>query len=516
MDVTELIDLYAAGTRDFSAVMLIEANLSSVNLSGCDLSNANLSVANLSGANLSGANLTKAKLNVARLSGANLTRAKLNGATLNVANLIRADFAGAEMVGISLIRAELIRAELSKANLRGANLNSADLREATLRQANLTRANLSEANLRGASLTGAILEMANLNATDLSRSDLSGANLREAELRQTNLSKANLSGADLSGANLRWADLSGANLSWADLSDAKLSGANLVGADLSNANLLNASLVHADLTQASLIKADWIGADLTGANLTGAKLFAVSRYGLKTDGMIADWVDLSPDGDRSEIQRFEAEDTKKFFSQTMPRVKIIVDAPLTLEANLLLLSAYQQLSHKEYLKLREAPSIEVGARRTTITFQINNNEYLFILGYITILPFQDATAAHNNIMAIVQSLQSHNVESLGGKDPKRIRDLITTFSETIRGVASQNLEISIPLQAQENSFFSSPTQLILTNSNDQSLSIYHHSGFGKKLLLQKGTSNYLRAESQSQAANLPLLSEIVNFIREFD
>jgi uncharacterized protein YjbI with pentapeptide repeats len=514
MDVTELIDLYAAGTRDFSSLMLIEANLSSINLSGCDLSNANLSVANLSGANLSGANLTKAKLNVARLSGANLTKAKLNGATLNVANLIRADFAGAELINTSLIRAELIRAELSKANMRAANLNGADLREATLRQANLTRANLSEANLRGASLTGAILEQSNLNGSDLSRSDLSGANLREAELRQTNLSKANLSGADLSGANLRWADLSGANLSWADLSDAKLSGANLVGADLSNANLLNTSLVHADLTQANLIRADWIGADLTGANLTGAKLFAVSRFGLKTDGMIADWVDLSPDGDRSEIQRFETDDPRKFFNQTMPKVKILVDAPLTLDANLLLLSAYQQLSSKKYLRLGEAPSIEVGARRTIITFNIDNNEYLFILGYIAILPFQDAGTAHSNIMAIVKGLQSQNVESLKIREPQRIRELIETVRRTIHEVAAHNLAISIPLAVQENNFFSSPTQLILTNSNDQSLSIFHHPGFGKKLLLQKGSS-YLKNLS-SQEINLPPLSTIVEFIQEFD
>jgi uncharacterized protein YjbI with pentapeptide repeats len=516
MNVEELLSKYALGARNFAAVELSEANLSGVNLSGINLSGANLSVANLSGVNLSGANLTGAKLNVARLSGSNLTKAILNGANLNVANLIRADMGKAQLVQAALIRAELIRAELSGANLKGANLSGSDLREATLRQANLSRASLNEANLRGAFLTGANLEQANLNGTDLSRTDLTGANLRECELRQANLSRANLSGADLSGANLRWADLSGANLRWADLSEAKLSGANLIGADLSNANLLNASLVHADLTQARLIKADWIGADLTGAVLTGAKLYAVSRFGLKTEGMTCEWIDLSPDGDRSQIYRLSTEDSRKFFNGSLPTVKILVDAPLDLEANLALIATYHEIA-KQYPPITHPPSIEVGVRRTVITFPIGSNDQLFTIAYVAILPFSDALATHRNIIGLVHTLQSQSIEELGLKDPKRIKQLTAALNQTITLAGTLDLKKLIPGLKETANFFQSPTQTVLTNSNDQSLNVYHHASFGKRLMNQANLlAGPANISPKAPESPLPPVGIVVDFIKEFD
>lgn len=516
MNVEELLGRYAAGARNFAGINLSESNLSGVNLSGANLSGANLSVVNLSGANLGGTNLTGAKLNVARLSGANLSKAILNGANLNVANLIRADMGRAEIVQAALIRAELIRAELSGANLKGANLGGADLREATLRQANLSRASLNEANLRGAFLTGANLEQANLNGTDLSRTDLSGANLRETELRQANLSRANLSGADLSGANLRWADLSGANLRWADLSEAKLSGANLIGADLSNANLLNASLVHADLTQARLIKADWIGADLTGAILTGAKLYAVSRFGLKTEGMTCEWVDLSPDGDRSQIYRLTTEESKKFFNESLPTVKILIDAPLDIEANLALVAAYNHIA-RVYPAIKQPPSIDVGVRRTALTFPIDSNDQLFTLAYVAILPFNDAATTHRNIIALVHMLQSTNVEISSLKDPHRLKQLSTALNRTISQVGTIDLVQMVPGLKERAEFFQAPTQTVLSNSTDQTLNVYHHKAFGKRFMHQSNLlMGYPNSSNQSLESSLPPLGTVVDFIKEFD
>jgi uncharacterized protein YjbI with pentapeptide repeats len=516
MDVEELLSRYAAGERDFPGLNLIEANLSGVNLSGANLIGANLSVSNLSGANLSGANLTKAKLNVARLSGVNLSKAILNQANFNVANLIRADLGGAELVQAAMIRAELIRAELSGANLSGANLSGADLREATLRQANLSRATLNEANLRGAFLTGVNLEGANLNGIDLSRTDLTGANLRETELRQANLSRTNLSGADMSGANLRWADLSGANLRWADLSEAKLSGANLMGADLSNANLLNASLVHADLTQARLIKADWIGADLTGAILTGAKLHAVSRFGLKTEGMTCEWVDLSPDGDRSQIFRLTTEESKKFFNESLPTVRIIVDSLLDIESNLVLATTYHQIFQK-YPVLKYSPSIEVASRRTVMTFRVDSNDQLFTIAYLAILPFLDAAATHRNIIGLVHTLQSQNQETLGINDPKRIKQLSTALSRAMSEVNNLDLFKTVPGLKVKESFFQAPTQTMLSNSSDQSLNLYHHPAFGKRFMTQPNLNSGMKPSAiKLPESPLPAINLVIDFIKEFD
>ncbi|BAY29469.1 pentapeptide repeat-containing protein [Nostoc carneum NIES-2107] len=516
MNIEELLQKYAAGVFDFTGVDLAEANLSGVKLSGINLSKANLSVANLSGANLSQANLSNATLNVARLSGVNLTRAILNKANLNVANLIRANLNHAQLKAASLVRAELIRADLSSADLSGANLKSADLREATLRQATLRGADLSEASFRGTCFRGANLEMVNFQSSDLVRADLSGANLREAELKQANLNRANLSGADLSGANLRWADLSGANLSWADLSGAKLSGANLMGADFSNANLTNTSLVHANLTQAKLMKAEWIGADLTGATLTGAKLYATSRFGLKTEGIICEWVDLSAAGDRSIIQKFNSDDPGEFFNETSPTIRIIVDAALEHEANFALAGAYYQIS-RQYRRLKLPPATDIGRRRTVFTFRVDRDEELLPIAYIAILPFQDAIATQKNIDNLVEMIKSEDLSQQGLNTSHRVRQLRAAIAEA-KNESQKIREMQKILElAAKLSFFKTPTQTILTNSSAQTLILYDHPYFGKRFINQPDGSAALFDKMSNETAQniLPALNMVIDFVKSF-
>ncbi len=516
MDEEELLKSYAAGERNFSGIILPEANLSGANLSGANFSYANLSVANLSGANLQEANLSHAKLNVARLSGSNLTRANLNGAILNVANLVRADLSGASLVQAGLIRAELIRAELSNADLSRANLTGADLREATLRHAFLSGSNLSEVDLRGTSLTGAHLEGANLHGTDLSRSDLSGVDLRDADLRHANLNRTNLSGANLSGANLRWVDLSGSNLSWADLSEAKLSGTNLIGADLGNANLINTSLVHADLTQANLIRADWSGADLSGAILTGAKLYGVSRFGLRTEGLTCEWVDLSAIGDRSQVYHFTPEEFQQFFNPTPPTVSLVIDARLEHGANHLLAAAYSQI-FQQYPTNNNPPSVEVGYRRTTIVFRLDSDEQLLPIAYVAILPFTEAQLTQQTIIDLVGVIRSNSLEEyLSLKEQDRIKQISTTISQLIRQVDRIKIPDNLTNSTRSNTFFQAPIQLGLTNSSDQSLTLYNHPLFGKRFVdtpdwYKSGHTSTLKVSK----FNLPPASAIAEFFKGF-
>jgi len=484
MEVEEFLNKYSQGIRDFTGVNLTEANLSGINLSGANLSEANLSISNLSGANLSQVNLTQAKLNVARLSGANLTQANLSGAILNVANLARADLREADLYQAAMIRTELIRAELSGANLSETNLTGADLGEARLRLANLRGANLSEANLRGTSLTGANLQQANLHGAELSRADLSGTDLRGAELRQANLGMANLTGADLRGANLRWADLSGVNLRWANLSEAKLSGANLSGADLSNANLMNTSLVHADLSQANLIQVDWIGADLTGANLTGAKLYAVSRFGLKTEGINCEWVDLSPDGDQSQIYRLSAEEARKFFHQTSPTIRIVVDTSLDQQANFILAATYYKIS-QEYSIFTRPASIEVGERRTTITLRIDSDEQLFLSAYLAVNPFENGKNVQEHIRAISEIIQEQAEEYLLLESEKTELEKITNYiNQTMKNIKKIKTGKYLSKNISKIDFFKAPTQITLTNSSEQALNIYQDFHFGKRFVIK--------------------------------
>jgi uncharacterized protein YjbI with pentapeptide repeats len=515
MTLEELLAKYEAGERDFSGVDLSEANLSGVKLNEANFSHANLSIVNLSGSHLCSTDFSHAQINVARLSGAYLHQANLNHASLNVANLIRADLSCAQLQSASLIRAELIRADLSRADLFAANLSCADLREAALRHAILRYANLSEANLRDSLLTQANLEGANLNNTDLSRTDFSGANCRNAEMRQANLSHSNLSGANLSGANLRWADLNGANLSWADLSEAKLSGANLIGADLSNANLTNASLVHADLTQAKLIKAEWVGADLSGATLTGAKLYSTSRFGLKTESMICEWVDLSPSGDRSIIQKFNTEESREFFNETPPTIRIIIDKPLDHEANFAIAGAYHQIA-QQYRELKQPPSMEIGRRRTVFTFRVDSDIKLLPTAYMAILPFQDSTTTQNNIRTLLAIMKSEKVSHLTSLTPQHFQQLTTLIEKVIENTGVIKELINILKLTTKIKFFQAPTQTILTNSSAQSLIIHDHPHFGR--FVDNSDIHISTNDSNSLGTTkviTPSASMIIDFIKGF-
>lgn len=512
MNAEELLKQYATGERDFSEAKLCEVNLSGANLSSINFREANLSVANLSGSNLTEADLRKTKLNVAKLSGANLTRANLAEANLNVANLTLADLNHADLRQASLVRAEMARSELSTANLSYANLSGADLKDAKLRQANLSHANLSRADLKWAACTGANFSQANLHGTDLSSCDFSGADLRNTELRQANLSRANLRGANLSGANLRWADLSGADLSWADLSGARLSGANLTGVNLSYANLLGTILVHADLTRASLIGADWAGSDLSGATLTGAKLHGVLRFGIKTEGMLCEWVDLSPNGDQSEICHLNSDRLKTFFHESPPTVRITIDAEFDAEAHYALAATYGQLARRYQLALMP-PNIRVGRRRTTLAFEMKSDNDLFLAAYVAILPFKDAAPTHKQLLGALSRLQPME------ETPDTALGLRQTVENALQTLRSQATEMHIPTSCEmllkKVSFFEAPTQTTLVASSNYNLTLYNHPQFGKRVALGSGATNLVAHPVASETVDTPTLSSLVEFIQSF-
>lgn len=514
MDAEELLRRYRSGTRDFRSIILCEANLSRVNLSGANFSQAILSITNLSGANLSQANFSQAKLNVAKLSGANLAQADLSEAVLNVANLIRADLSEAILSGASLIRSELVRANLNDALGVGINLSEADLRETSLRQANLSHANLKGANLRDANLVASNLERANLHAADLSRADLRGANLCNAELRQANLSQANLSGANLRGANFRWADLNGANLTGANLEQGRLSGASLYGANLSYTSLLNSILIHADLTQAQLIGADLTGAELTGAALTGAKLYEVSRFGVKAEEITCDWVDLSPNGDRTKVLRFTPQQAQRFFNAVCPQVEISIDTPLDLDAHCTLATTYRYLL-KQYPVFHSGPSIDVSSRRTVISFRIDTEEQLLLTAYIVIVPFKDATETQAIIQTLLQMLQLEHCPDPRVPVSHQLMQLGTEIQQQIQQLGDVKLPAQMKSEIQDSrSFFQSPTRTILKNFRGQSLKIYSHPKFGRSRLNVPELLKLPQATPKDYVKMVtPSLEQLIDFIQ---
>lgn len=506
--IEDLLAQYAAGQRDFQNLNLQESNLSQANLAGINLSGANLSLSNLAGINLAGANLSHCQLNVARLSGANLTQANLQGANLNVANLVRANLRGANLTQANLIRTEMIRCDLSDADLTLADLSGADLREAQLRRTNLTGSLLKEADLRRAVLTIATLTHAVLTGANLVEAVLMGVDLRYAELKQVNFYRANLSGANLTGANLRWVNLQGANLAWSDLSEAKLSGADLSEANLSHANVLKASLIQADLTAANLMMTDWNGADLRGAILTGAKLYATARYGFRADGVTCEWVDLSPQGDRTQVRTLSKDESKIFFSRTVPTVQIVVDTHLTPTAHAALATAYYQIAQR-WSQLAQPPNLSLSRRRTFLTFTAASDDQLFLIAYLAILPFRDAPATHRNLAHLLQSVQSQRVDQLSVRALSRIQALNTQLSQ----LAAQVVNFQ-PVNLPRALFFQSPTQTILTNVSEQNLTLHQHFLFGKRLT-DPTLLNDLNTNTRLEVPTSPPPSsqQILNFMK---
>jgi uncharacterized protein YjbI with pentapeptide repeats len=512
MEAEQLLRKYADGTRRFIGINLSEVDLSHANLMHINLRNACLSVANLTGANLCQANLRGANFNVAKLAGAKLIQANLYGANLNVANLIRADLSHADLRHASLLRTEAMRANFREANLSDANLSGAVLSEANLSHSNFCGANLSEVNLSRASMIGANLVRATFRRTNLRGADLSGANFHASELRRVCLSGARLVEADLRDANLRWADLSGANLAGADLSGAKLSGANLTGANLTGANLTDTSLVYADLSHARLIGVDWRGTDLSGAILTGAKLYGVSRCGLVAEEVTCDWVDISPNGDGSEIQQLTPEQVESFFNAVLPSVQIAIDLALDLGTQIALLTIYYQITLVLKKSFAVCPSILIDPRRTTLIFELESDMWLFAMAYVISLPFAEASEIHTQLDRLLDILCTKEREQIGASQLLHIQRLRTAFHQTRDLMCQQSISPEACGVSINQRFFAASTHLTLTNSDNQVLDVYRSPQFGKR---SSRTQEQIDRDPDFNT-NLPLSSSLPQSLAVFD
>mgnify|MGYP006422005197 CR=1 FL=1 len=228
----------------------------------------------------------------------------------------------------------------------------------------------------------------------------------------------------------------------------------------------------------------------------------MSRFGIKSDGIRCEWVDLSPTSDRSQIQRLNPKEAQRFFNETLPTVRIIIDAVMEQNAHLAMALAYYQIA-QHYSDLGKAPSIEVGTRRTIITFRLESNLQLFAIAYVAIVPFQDATNGQHNIVQIVQMLQTHQTETISVKELKQIQQLRSALDRAIERVKQiEQIETFSRHIKQGGKFFEAPTQILLTNSDNQTLEVHHHPNFGKRFL------NLTPRDRNSSKTNLP---EVMKF-----
>lgn len=460
------------------------------------------------------ANLRGVRWQGRNLSGADFKGSDFTKAQLQQAHLVQTNFSNSQLVQARLCEAQLSKAWFKRADLQNAQLNGANLQEAKLKQACLAWAQLEGADCRRASLIATNLEHANLKGADFSQAVLSGADLRFSELRHANFQRANLSGANLSGANLRWVDLSGANLRWTDLSGARLSGANLMGADLSNAILSDASLVHADLSQANLSRVHWVGADLSQANLTGAKLYETQRFGLQTDDLICEWVDLSPGGDRTQVRQFQGNQAQQFFRSAQPRVQLSIDATLSHYEHFVLASFYHQVARKFPL-LAQPPSLALGQHRTQLNFVLGCESELMAIAYLVVHPFQEVQAVQHNLLKLLETLQS-----LGPQLATAEQQAVNQTRDLLRPLVGQLNPVKMPsgkAAPGEQGFFEAPLQVTIQNSAGEMLTIHQHPQFGKRIVNISGTiTRSVGLPSEARRASRILAKEALSFLRGFD
>jgi hypothetical protein len=269
------------------------------------------------------------------------------------------------------------------------------------------------------------------------------------------------------------------------------------------------------LSNAYLIRADWIGADLTGATLTGAKLHGVSRLGIKTEGMTCKWVDLSPNGDHSQIYWLNSGGTNEFFHETLPTVRIVIDSPLDQGAHFALAATYYQIA-QQYPTLSQPPTIEVSSRRTVLAFKMDSDDKLFATAYVAIIPFNDAATTQKNLIALMKMIQSHDAGKLNVKESKHVQLCSKALNQAISKVDQIKISSSFPKIGESINFFQIPTQMILINSRDQRLSVYHHPAFGKRLIKKydqsNSTSSKLAESTKLAQANI---TTFLDFIKGF-
>ncbi|MCA9649187.1 MAG: pentapeptide repeat-containing protein, partial [Myxococcales bacterium] len=228
---------------DLREANLGRAQLEQACLAQADLERAVLTGTILRGAVLRGARLREVEAYQVVLSDADaseviterlvlleaeVTGLNLSGAELPQAVLLELDLRGAVLLGARLTQATFVGCNAAGVSLAGAVLDGARFVEACdLREASLAGASARGTNLRGTMLREAVLDHANLEGADLSEADLSAARLYRASARGARFDGASLEDAMLVGANLMQASFLGATIRGADLR-----GTNLYGADM--------------------------------------------------------------------------------------------------------------------------------------------------------------------------------------------------------------------------------------------------------------------------------------------
>jgi uncharacterized protein YjbI with pentapeptide repeats len=295
---------------DLTSATLIDADLSSLNLSGTTLSRATLHGARLDLANLSGASLIcpameKTSFREAKLSGAYLhalaaqvcdfTKADLSsvldatGSLLHGCRLVEAVLDGSSLAGATFYQCDLRGSSWSNATLQGATFN-----ECLLDHARFNTANLDQVTMTKCRLDGARFDAATGHGLTIQRPTAAGhVQLDGAELSSLRLLNVRGAGWSARGAHLRDVDVVDCHLANAVFSKASMAGGRFLRSDLAEADFRGSSLVGATISESSLVGARLDAARAENATIVESALAGASLEGLRARGLVVRDTDLS-------------------------------------------------------------------------------------------------------------------------------------------------------------------------------------------------------------------------------
>jgi hypothetical protein len=223
-------------------------------------------------------------------------------------------------------------------------------------------------------------------------------------------------------------------------------------------------------------------------------------------------VDLSPEGDDSQIQWLKFEEVGQFFNMTPPTVRITIERVLDPAAHMSIAMAYYQIA-RCYPDLRTSPSIEIGDRRTILTFRLENDLKLFAVAWMAILPFQDAKITQQNLLNLVRSLQLQASDKLltsRFKSIRRIEKYLNIAIETERKI--QKNKTLIPALNRNYKFIKASTSVTLTNSKNQVLEVYQPQTINN---YSRDIDGRYAGESSQIPETLPIVNSVSDEILSF-
>ncbi|VVE46725.1 Secreted effector protein PipB2 [Pandoraea iniqua] len=303
----------SAAGESLSRIVLENADLSGVDLSGADCRESEFVSCDFSGANVTRANVADATFSKCNLSGADFSASVGTNARLSDCELRGTSFVEASWCSASWIRCDVREVDLTRARLTQAHWFACDLRESCALNVQAERAALTQCDLSGALWVGAQTARSKwvdttVASIDLSRADLTRASWHNVSGSLAQLVRANLTNWRVSGASeLTRAALDEANLTRASLRGAQFPGASFVRAcldralvsecDLSGTNgycavAKSASFAGSRFDGARWRGANWFGASLRKAHLYDVDLSGANLYGVHTQGVVAAGVAL--------------------------------------------------------------------------------------------------------------------------------------------------------------------------------------------------------------------------------